>query len=147
MKTFLSTGLAAVVVLTGANAAAQDRSIPSRAEVDRVMLEMVKQFNAQMAGTKVDEMTIIRMMTYDRATPSLGYLYSTNYIATTGQKELTQEYIQQVKRFNIEKTCSSPVRPLLRAYGLQVVHSFSDATSGKNILQVRVTASDCDQRK
>lgn len=104
---------------------------------------MVREFNSKMPGTRVDEMTAIRIMTYDAAVPTLAYIYSTDYFSQTGQRIVTPEHIKALRAFNIEKTCTSDLRVFMKAHGLQVVHSFSDTFTGANLVQVRVRYSDC----
>lgn len=81
-------------------------------------------------------------MTYDEKTPLLGYFYETNYFAKPGKRQITKEYAEKLRQFNIEKTCSSRFKPLMKAYGMQVAHSFSDATTGKNLVEIVVTFDD-----
>lgn len=124
---------------------AQDKRVASRVEVDKTLNDVVRQFNAKMAGTKVDEITVVKFMAYDESVPMLSYLYGSSYFANTGKRALSSEHAQAVKHFNIEKTCSSEFKQLMGSYGLQVVHSFSDSTTGRNLLDVRVTFRDCQK--
>lgn len=121
----------------------QNGNTPPISELHKAMNAAVKDFNSKMPGTKVDESTVLRFMTYDEATPMLGYSYETKYFATTGKRNISADYAERVRQFNIEKTCSSRFKSLMRSYGMQVVHSFSDATTGKNLLEVVVTFNDC----
>ena len=143
MPSTLSTTLALVLALHSAPVASQESKRPSRAEIDKILNNAVEQFNAKMIGTKVDEITVIRMMTYDEAIPTLGYLYATRYFDTTGQRKVTSEYVASIREFNVARTCTSPFAPLMRAYGLQVVHSFSDATTGAKLVELKITREDC----
>jgi len=135
-----------VAILAAASALAQSQKLPPRAEIDKVLNEAVRQFNVKMSGTKVDEMTSIRIMTYDEATPTIAYHYTTLYLAKNKIKKVTPEYIASIRRFNTEKTCTSQFEPLMRAYGLEVVHSFSDAVTGANLLHITITSVDCARR-
>jgi hypothetical protein len=112
-------------------------------EIHTILNDMVRQFNTKMGGTKVDDMTTIRMMTYDENGPTLGYFYSISYFEDTGKHHISPQHAKLTRDFNIEKTCSSPFRALMSDYGLKVVHIFSDSTTGRNLLEVRVSSKDC----
>ena len=135
------------LILAVSSVSAQTQKPPTRAEIHKILNEAVRQFNSKMTNTKIDEMTIIRMMTYDEATPTMSYHYATTYFAKSKVKKVTPEYIAAIRSFNVEKTCTSQFEPLMRAYGLEVVHSFSDAITGANLVDITVTATDCARRK
>lgn len=143
MKPYLVLSIAAFAATSLGSASAQQPKLPSRAEVDKVLNNMVEHFNSNMRGTRVDEMTVIEGMAYDPKGPILSYAYSTTFFSSTGKKELEQTQAQAITRMNVSQTCSSPVRPLLSAYGLQVMHTFSDPATGKTLLRVRVTSTEC----
>jgi hypothetical protein len=108
-----------------------------------MMMNMVKQFNEKMAGTKVDDQTVIRMMTYDTPVSTLTYLYATRYYAATGQRSVTPEHAKVLRQYHIEKTCSSPFRAFMKGYGMEVVHTFEDATTGRRLVTITVRGADC----
>lgn len=122
----------------------QSRPIPPRSELDATMNNMVREFNSKMSGTSVDEQTKIKLMTYDAATPTLGYLYSTRHFAKTGKRTIDAEYARTLRSFHVEKTCSSNFKALMKNYGLEIVHSFADENTGKNLIEIRVKPTDCN---
>jgi hypothetical protein len=137
----------ALLAFAATCAYSQGNKIPSRAELHKIMNDAVKQFNSKMTNTRVDEMTVIRMLTYDEATPTMSYHYATTYFAKSKVKKVTPEYVASIRAFNVEKTCTSQFEPLMRGYGLEVVHSFSDAITGANLVDITVTANDCAKRQ
>lgn len=135
--------LAWLLVIISMSTYSQSKPGFSRSDLDSSMRSMVKQFNEQMAGTRVDDQTVIRMMVYDTPVPTLTYIYATKHYATTGLKSVDQEHAQALRKYHIEKTCSSDFAAFMRAFKLEVTHSFEDATTGRRLFSVTVRGSDC----
>ena len=128
------------VLLT--NAYAQEK-IPSKSELDAIMISAVKQMNAQMAGVRIDEYTNLKFVTYDLNPPLFNYFYTSNALTVLKQNNLTQAQMEALKKFNIAKTCSSQFKPLMKPYNLKVSHTLEDKDSGKIIYKLNVTYLDC----
>ena len=135
--------VAVLLAVVAQTSPAQPSKALTRSDVDQVMTNMVKEFNSKMAGTRVDEMTVIRMMTYDKAVPTLGYHYGTAYFKSTGQRNVSPEHRAALRSFHVEKTCSSNFRVFMKSYKLEVVHTFADTDTGRNLAEIRISNSDC----
>jgi hypothetical protein len=120
-----------------------EEKIPSKSELDAVMLNAVKQTNAQMAGVKIDEHTNLKFVTYDLNPPLLTYFYTSSVLSTLNQNSLNQLQIDAMKKFNIVKTCSTKYQPLMKPYNLKIAHIFEDKLSGKVFYKLTVTHMDC----
>jgi hypothetical protein len=115
--------------------------IPSTAELDSVMQNAVRQMNSQMTGTKVDDYTTLKFVTYDMNPPMLSYFYSSNVLSVLGLATLNKNQIEAMKKVNVNKACSFKL--LMKPYGFKVAHIFSDSNSGKIIYKLTVSYSDC----
>jgi hypothetical protein len=124
------------------NAHAQEK-IPSKSELDAVMINAVKQMNAQMAGVRIDENTNFKYVTYDLNPPLFSYVYTSNALSVLKQENFTQAQMEALKKFNTAKTCSSQFKPLMKPYNLKVAHVFEDKNNGKIIYKLNVTYLDC----
>jgi hypothetical protein len=111
--------------------------------VDKVMQDAVNEFNKKMAGIRADERTIVKFMSYDAKVPTLGYFYSSAHYLSTGRKTLTESEKIALRQFHVQKTCSSKFDIFMKHYGLEVIHSFEDATTGKNLVEMKIRYSDC----
>ena len=124
------------------NSYAED-NIPSKSEFDSVMLNAAKQTNAQMTGTKIDEYTTLKFVTYDSSPPLFSYFYVSNALSFLKQDKLNQTQIDAMKNFNVTKTCSTKFKPLMKPYNFKVAHIFEDKNSGKIIYKLTVSHLDC----
>jgi len=124
------------------NAYAQEK-IPSKSELDAVMINAVKQVNAQMAGVRIDEYTNLKFVTYDLNPPLFTYFYTSSVISVDKKEALSQLQIDALRKFNISKTCSTQFKPLMKPYNLKIAHVFEDKNSGKIIYKLIVTHLDC----
>jgi hypothetical protein len=120
-----------------------DDKIPSKSEFDAVMQNAVKQMNAQMAGTKVDEYTTLKFVTYDLNPPLFSYFYTSTTLTVLKQDNLNQMQTDAIKKFNTTKTCSTRFKPLMKPYNFKVAHIFEDKNSGKIIYKLTVSHLDC----
>jgi hypothetical protein len=116
---------------------------PPISELHSAMKNMVMQGNKQLAGSRVDEFTTLRMVTYDEPIPLLSYHYWTDHYTRTGQRNLSESERKRLRAFHIERVCTSKMRVAMREYGLQVGHNFADQSTGRNLLEVRVKYADC----
>jgi hypothetical protein len=117
--------------------------LPSKSELNAVMQNTVKQMNAQMSGLKIDEYTTLKYVTYD-STPSLfTYFYSSSALSVTNQQTLTIAQITALNQYNINKTCTSKFKGLMKPYNLKVAHILEDSKTGKNFYKLTVSALDC----
>jgi hypothetical protein len=124
------------------NSFANDK-IPGKAEFDAIMLNAAKQANAQMTGTKIDEYTTLKLVTYDSNPPLFSYFYISNALTILKQDKLNQTQIDAMKISNTNKTCSSKFKPLMKPYNFKVAHIFEDKNSGKIFYKLTVSHSDC----
>jgi len=124
------------------NVSAEDK-IPGKSELDTVMQNAVKQSNAQMSGTKIDEFTSLKFVTYDLNPPLLSYFYTSSALTALKQDNLNQMQIDVMKKFNVTKTCSSPFKPLMKPYNLKIAHVFEDKNTGKVFYKLTVSHLDC----
>ena len=141
----IRSGLVVFCIASSNVSTAQNKSntIPPKAQVDTVFTNMVNEFNSKMAGTKADERTIIRFMSYDAKVPTLGYFYSTTHYLSTKRKELTNQEKKAMWEFHVRKTCTSSFDIFMKFYGLVVVHRFEDSTTGAKLIEMRIKYSDC----
>lgn len=123
-------------------AANAQNSIPSKTEVDAVMQNAVKQANTQMSGSRVDEYTTLRFLTYDVNPPLLSYFYATSVMRDTNQNLLSQSQIDAIRSFNINKSCAT-YGLIMRQYNMRVAHIFDDSYTGKPIYKITVSRMDC----
>jgi hypothetical protein len=121
-----------------------ENKIPSKSELDSVMLNAVKQFNEQLAGLKIDEYTNIKYVTYDKNPPLFTYFYTTTALSYLKKDSLDQAQKDAMRKFNIPKTCSSQMKPLMKPYNLKVDHIFEDKNTGKVIYKLTVSHLDCE---
>jgi hypothetical protein len=134
--------IAIVLIASFALAANAQNSIPSKSEVDAVLQNAVKKANAQMSGSKVDEYTTLRFLTYDVNPPLLSYFYATSVMRDTNQSSLNQSQIDAIRNFNINKSCST-YGLIMKHYNLRVAHIFDDSYTGKPIYKITVSRMDC----
>ena len=73
----------------------------SKAEIDLFhmhMNKMVTMTNAKMGGSKVDDYTTIKYVTYDQNPPVFNYFYTTTALNVLKQNDLSQAQIAAVKK-------------------------------------------------
>lgn len=133
--------LSLIIIITSQCAFAQD--IPAKRELDAVMQNAAKQMNSQMSGLKIDEYTTLKYVTYDTTPPLFTYFYSSSALSVTNQLSLTNVQIAAMNQYNINKTCSSKFKVLMKPYNLKVAHILEDSKTGKNFYKQTVTAIDC----
>jgi hypothetical protein len=119
------------------------QNIPPKAELDAIMQNAVKQMNTQMSGLKIDEYTTLRYVTYDTTPPLFTYFYSSSALSVTNQQTLTNAQLAAMNLYNINKTCTSKFKVLMKPYNLKVAHIMEDSKTGKNFYKLTVTATDC----
>ena len=119
------------------------QNIPSKSELDAVMQNAAKQMNSQMSGLKVDEYTILKYVSYDTTPPLFTYFYSSSALSATSQQSLTNAQLAAMNLFNINKTCTSNFKALMKPYNLKVAHIMEDSKTGKNFYKLTVTNADC----
>jgi hypothetical protein len=119
------------------------QNIPPKAELDAVMQNAVKQMNSQMSGLKVDEYTTLKFVAYDTTPPLFTYFYSSSALSVTNQQSLTNAQIAAMNLFNINKTCTSNFKVLMKPYNLKVAHIMEDSKTGKNFYKLTVSHADC----
>jgi hypothetical protein len=124
------------------NLSAEDK-IPSKSELDSIMQNAVKQMNAQMSGTKIDEYTNLKYVTYDLNPPLFTYFYTSSSLAVLKQDSFNQVQIDAMRKFNVTKTCSTQFKPLMKPYNLKVAHIFEDKNTGKLIYKLTISHLDC----
>lgn len=117
--------------------------LPSKAMLDEVMRGVAKQTNDNLAGTKVDEFTKLKFVTYDANPPVFSYFYLSDIKASRGRLPLTTQQIVAMDEFHINKTCTSNFKGLLKAYNFKVAHIFEDVSSGKTFYKISVNESHC----
>lgn len=117
--------------------------IPTKSELDAVMQNAAKQMNSQMSGLKIDEYTTLKYVTYDTTPPLFTYFYSSSALSVTNQQSLTNVQIAAMNQYNINKTCSSKFKGLMKPYNLKVAHILEDSKTGKNFYKQTVAAIDC----
>ena len=125
-----------------ASTAKAQSNIPSKSEVDAVMQNAVKKTNAQMSGSRVDEYTTLRYLTYDVNPPLLSYFYATSVMRDTNQNSLSQSQIDAIRNFNINKSCAA-YGIIMKHYNLRIAHIFDDSYTGKPIYKITVSRMDC----
>ena len=119
------------------------QNIPSKSELDTVMQNAAKQMNSQMSGLKIDEYTTLKYVAYDTTPPLFTYFYSSSALSVTNQQSLTNAQIAAVNKYNINKTCTSNFKALMKPYNLKVAHIMEDSKTGKNFYKLTVSHADC----
>ena len=122
---------------------ANAEKIPSKSELDAVMQNAAKQMNSQMSGLKVDEYTTLKYVSYDTTPPLFTYFYSSSALSATKQQSLTNAQLTAMNQFNINKTCTSNFKALMKPYSLKVAHIMEDSKTGKNFYKLTVSHADC----
>jgi hypothetical protein len=122
---------------------ASAQNIPPKSELDAIMQNAVKQMNSQMSGLKVDEYTTLKYVSYDTTPPLFTYFYSSSALSATNQQSLTNAQLAAMNLFNINKTCTSNFKALMKPYNLKVAHIMEDSKTGKNFYKLTVTSIDC----
>ncbi len=132
------------ILIFAMSASVAAEGIPPKAELDAVMQNAVKQMNSQMSGLKVDEYTTLKFVAYDTSPPLFTYFYSSSALSVTNQQSLTNAQIAAMNQFNINKTCTSNFKALMKPYSLKVAHIMEDSKTGKNFYKLTVAAKDCE---
>lgn len=122
---------------------ANAEKIPSKSELDAVMQNAAKQMNSQMSGLKIDEYTTLKYVAYDTTPPLFTYFYSSSALSATNQQSLTSAQLAAMNLFNINKTCTSNFKALMKPYSLKVAHIMEDSKTGKNFYKITVSHADC----
>ena len=122
---------------------ASAQNIPPKSELDAIMQNAAKQMNSQMSGLKIDEYTTLKYVSYDTTPPLFTYFYSSSALSVTNQLSLTNSQIAAMNLFNINKTCTSNFKALMKPYSLKVAHIMEDSKTGKNFYKLTVTHADC----
>ena len=125
------------------NINAQENKIPSIAEFNRLMTDAVKQSNKQISGTRIDEYTIINILTYDEKVPLLSYHYTTSILRKINSTSLNKAGIEAINKYHLGKTCNSTYRSFMKVYGLIVSHTFTDDLTGKEVIKIQIGDRDC----
>lgn len=113
---------------------------PQKTKVDTILAKAATEANEELAGTKVDEYTRIRLIGFDKNIPIYIYLYSTSI----DSKPLSAEQIKSMDLFHINKTCGSKFRPLMKnPYDLKVSHEFENMRTGKTIYKIVIGNKEC----
>jgi len=71
------------------------------------------------------------------------YFYKTSTLAVLKQSSLTQTQINEMRKVNINKTCSTNFKPLMKPYNFKVAHVFEDAVTGRIIYKLTISHLDC----
>jgi hypothetical protein len=116
---------------------------PTRSEVDAMFENVARQANSQMSGTKIDEYTTLRAVSYDKAVPVFSYLYASTVSAKTGRLNLNGAERQAMSTYHQTKTCGTHFRPFMKAYGLRVTHIFEDQRTGSHLITLTYSGKDC----
>jgi hypothetical protein len=122
---------------------ASAQNIPPKSELDAVMQNAAKQMNSQMSGLKIDEYTTLKYVAYDTTPPLFTYFYSSSALTVTNQQSLTTAQLAAMNLFNINKTCTSNFKVLMKPYNLKVAHIMEDSKTGKNFYKLTVSHADC----
>jgi hypothetical protein len=117
--------------------------ILSKSDFRNLMINTVKSVNSQFAGLKVDEHTTLKFVTYDQRLNIYTYVYSSNIMSHLNQSILSAQQKDVMKKYHINKTCTSEFAPLLKPYNFKVSHSFQDKISGKVIYNLTISDADC----
>jgi hypothetical protein len=126
---------------------AQPPGVPTKLEVDAILLTAVREANSQLANTRLDDHTTFKAATYDKAVPLFVYSYSTSYLASQKRAAYSQAEIENLRQLHRDKTCGSQFAPLMWAYGLQVEHRMEDRRNGLQVLSLVFKSSDCKSKR
>ena len=96
-----------------------------------------------MSGTKIDEYTNLKYVTYDVNPPLFTYFYISSSLVVLKQDSFNQVQIDAMRKFNVTKTCSTQFKPLMKPYNLKVAHIFEDKNTGKLIYKLTISYLDC----
>jgi len=134
--------LVAALMLT-ATATAQPDKRPTIEDMHRILENAAREANGQLANTRLDDLTTLKLMTYDRGVPVMTYHYTSSALQATGQKSLNQAARKAMIDHHRVKTCSTQYVPFMRVFGLKVAHRFEDVSTGLEVITVTVQGSDC----
>lgn len=112
-------------------------------EMHRVLENAVREANGQLANTRIDDYTTLKFMTYDRRVPVMTYHYASSVLGATREHQISDAGRQAMLDYHRTKTCHTRFAPLMRGSGLQVVHRFEDAATGKVLISMTFRGSDC----
>ena len=112
-------------------------------DMHQVLESAARQANTQLANTRIDDYTTLKFVTYDRRVPVMTYHYNSSVLAVTGEQQISEAGRQAMYDYHRTKTCRTQFVPLMRGSGLQVAHRFEDATTGKMLISMAFSGSDC----
>jgi hypothetical protein len=134
--------LIALALLTPFQADAQDK--PPTVEQMHMMFEnAAREANAQLSNTRMDDHTVLKLMTYDRRVPVMTYHYTSNVLAALRKTELDPAARRAMFDYHRGKTCGTHFTPFMRVYGLKVAHRFEDAKTGRELITLTIEGKDC----
>lgn len=122
---------------------AQSSARPTIEDMHRILGNAAVEANKQLANTRIDDYTTLKLMTYDRGVPVMTYHYTSTVLKATGQKALNAAARKALVDYHRTKTCSTQYVPFMRVFGLQVAHRFEDAATGLELITVTIQGSDC----
>ena len=131
------------LLLIIATASAQTDKRPTIEDMHQILENAARDANRQLANTRIDDFTTLKLMTYDRGVPVMTYHYTSSALKATGQKSMTSATRKAMIDHHRAKTCSTQYVPFMRVFGLKVAHRFEDVASGLEMITVTVQASDC----
>ena len=133
---FLNLALASVAV-------GQQPRLPTVDEMHTMFEVAARQANSQIANTQIDDLTVLKLMTYDRNVPVMTYHYKSTALSALKKKDLDATATKAMIAHHRNKTCGTHFAPFMRVYGLKVAHRFEDAATGSEMITITVEAKNC----
>jgi len=124
-------------------AGAQSDKRPTIQDMHQILENAAREANKQIANTRIDDFTTLKLMTYDRGISEMTYHYTSSALKATGQKSMSPAARKAMIDHHKVKTCSTQYVPFMRAFGLKVAHRFEDVATGLEMITVTVQSSDC----
>ena len=142
-RTFALHAALAAILAYSAFAMAQTDKRPTIEDMHRLLETAAREANKQLANTRIDDFTTLKLVTYDRGVPVFTYHYTSNILQATGQKSIPQAARKAMIDYHRTKTCATKYALLMRVFGLQVAHRFEDRETGLEIIAVTIQGTDC----
>ena len=119
------------------NPAFAQKKPPSIEEFHQNFENLVQKINHQTSGSKIDEFTSLKLVTYDRNSTLLTY-HQTTHINKNIPLDVDNGNLHLV-----EKACRV-YGPFMRHYKLKVKYNFENSETGKLIHSTTVLSKDCN---
>ena len=134
--------LITLALLTPVPADAQNKA-PTVEQMHVMFESAAREANSQLSNTRLDDYTVLKLMTYDRRVPVMTYHYTSDVLTALKKTELDPAARRAMFDYHRGKTCGTHFAPFMRVYGLKVAHRFEDAKTGRELITLTIEGKDC----